>query len=235
MHPAVEASLSEDFALKVGLWLPAGPMRRHLLRQREALALKEALKSGSLREEELSEHVKTMVAKILDGEAPHLDVVRLADDHGMEPGVDQPPERLVGPVDQRAGGLEDPEARGLQARDASVGGPMRGDDHVAGGDVGGVVADEHPPGAQVGEDRLVVDQVAEDRHRSGSRPFVCQLDGVTDAEAHAHRLCSQDRHRKLCVTKCLATNHGFCSKRIKSSAQISGIGRRSVPGARGIR
>jgi hypothetical protein len=74
MHPAVEAIFSEDFALKVGLWLPAAPMRRHLLRQPEALALKEALKSGGLREDELSEHVKTMVGQILDGEAPHLEV-----------------------------------------------------------------------------------------------------------------------------------------------------------------
>ena len=63
-----------------------------------------------------------------------------------------------------------------------------------------LLADFNASGAQLGQHRFVVDQVAQDRERLGLGLFQCQGNGVADPEAHAEIFCTNDFHT-LCVTK----------------------------------
>lgn len=124
------------------------------------------------------------VVEITD-EAADLDMVPLADDHGVEAELDPMGEALVGDVDQGAGGFEDTMSELADLLDATGGGSMGGDEDGGGVQVGGVLGDADAFFLEAIEDGGIMDEVTEDGDGAGGGFLAGEEEGITDAEAHA--------------------------------------------------
>ena len=103
------------------------------------------------------------------GQAPHLHVAALADNHGVVAAAD---ERLDGPVrhvHERTRRFDHLESLRACASQHPLGGAVRRHHHRVRSHIGWVAGDDDAPGSQVRQDRLVMHQVAEDGQRSRRR------------------------------------------------------------------
>ena len=128
------------------------------------------------------------------GEAAHFEIIALPDDDDVVALAREGRDGTVRDVDERAGGFDhrQPESAGLRE------GPRR---RAVGGhhqcrrlDVCDVLRDRDAFRLEGGQDRGIVDEVAEDREGAGISVLERERDGIANAEAHAEVGRSDDMH-----------------------------------------
>ena len=117
----------------------------------------------------------------------------------------------MGHVDQRAGGLGHLETLISDAAQGSLRRAMRSNHYRPRFHRADPLLDSNPFGIQLGQDRLVMDEVTQHREWLRLRLFQCQGDRVANAETHPQMFCLKNLHI-LCATKCLTTRLFVCSK-----------------------
>jgi hypothetical protein len=121
-------------------------------------------------------------------------MVAAADDDGVVALVYEAAERMMSHVYERTGSLDDLVAERLHALERAIGGPVRGDQHGAGGGVGRLPDHADAVFPEAIEDRLVVDEIAENRERSRLGAPERERNRVAHAEAHPERSRAEHAH-----------------------------------------
>jgi len=126
------------------------------------------------------------------GDTADFHVVVFADDHGVVTFGDEGTDGAVGDVNEGAGGFDQAVTAGGDGGETFLGGAVGGDENGLGGDGIEVLFELDAAAAEVGEDRFVVDEVTENGEGLCVGVAMGEIEGVANAEAHAHVLGAQD-------------------------------------------
>jgi len=126
--------------------------------------------------------------------AADFHVVALADDDGVKTFTHQFRETAMSDLNERAGGFENVQTAAARLAHDVFGRTVGGDHHCGSFNRAGLLRELDSPGAQVGEDSFVVDEVAKDGKWFALGGFERQRNGVFDAKTHAQMFCTDDIH-----------------------------------------
>ena len=130
----------------------------------------------------------------ITNQSQDLGVVPLSDDQRMESLSHQSRERLVGDVDQGAGGIEETMPLRSDLGTSLVARTVGRDHDGVGGRGFQIWFESRPQRTQVIEDCRVVYEVPQDGKRPVQRFVTGEFDGIADAEAHAQMVCTKKIH-----------------------------------------
>lgn len=127
-------------------------------------------------------------------EASHFDMATFADDDGIITVRDQAQDGSMRESDERAGAFEDFEAMVARMSNGALGSAVGGDHGDGRLDAGGIGFEADALPSEVVENRLVVDEFAEDGKWLLFRFGLSESDGVANAEAHTEMICFEYLH-----------------------------------------
>jgi hypothetical protein len=130
-------------------------------------------------------------------DAADFNVMTLADDDRVVTVADERAHSLMRGSHERAGGLDDFEAKRTRPRDRRPRRAVRRYHHRVCLHLSRIVRHRYTALVEAFEHRRVMDQVAEDRQRRRAAAVERQVDGVADAEAHAEVGGAQDPRSTL--------------------------------------
>ena len=128
------------------------------------------------------------------GEAADFDMIALPDDHHVVAVAREDLDGAMRDVHQRAGGFDHRQSHRAGPGEGSIGGAVGRDHDVAVWTCVTSWAMAMPFASQGAEDRGVVNEVTEDRQRTGVSMGVRELDRIADAETHAEVGRAKDLH-----------------------------------------